>query len=316
MSISLRFPMPVNVAPDACFELFPTGDYDAYENVEYHIGSPAVRFVVKRAVVEAQPRSFLALQLAHRLTMGGNKDIAEKQDDNTTVILKEHDPKLFPLVFGYMNQAFTNPSTANIPATGLSKAEVDAVRELTKGFLAIDDLSSLLFKAKSALPSIDGIRLQVKGRLDARHGKRLHATVSPDGVITCTAEGQDISITINLRDVPTEAPWPKSLVGDKVLQLLQDGRNAARAKGPSSPPAFGDILPPVPETDDELVPYPYTDIDHQTNFFIPAAAIVCKLHDDTLAVCEGVYRCEEDHLRIDAVDQDKYHWLWLEVDAM
>ena len=122
-------------------------------------------------------------------------------------------------------------------------------------------------------------------------------------------------MTINLREIPTEGPWPKSLLGEEVMRMLTAGRAAARARGPMPPPLFGDILPPTPETDDDLVPYPYPEVDQRTNFFIPATAIVCKL-GETRVVCEGIYRCEDDQIRIDAVDQENYHWLWVEVNVL
>jgi hypothetical protein len=50
---------------------------------------------------------------------------------------------------------------------------------------------------------------------------------------------------------------------------------------------------------------------------IPAQAIVCE----TLATgeriqCEGGYDCVRRMLRIDAVDQERYAWLWMTVETM
>ena len=71
-------------------------------------------------------------------------------------------------------------------------------------------------------------------------------------------------------------------------------------------------MPPVPATDDDLMPYPYP-IDNETLFFIPATAIVCELEDGTNVVCEGVYDCKCEHIRINAVDHDDYGWLYLNI---
>jgi hypothetical protein len=299
MSIPLRFPMLVKVAPDTRFEIFPEGDFSAYPNVEYHIGYPSVCFVVKQIVVMKQPQCFLAQQLSSQITgeVGGT----------IKVTLKDHDPLLFPVIFGYMNQTFEEPSAATISTTGLSKAEVDTVEHLVKEFFAMDDLCALLLKSKHPLFNADGVSLEAKGRTYDRQGKRvklnaenlddksIKATISSDGIISCTAEG-DFSMTINLREIPTDGRAPKSLMGEETVAKLKSARGSSLLCGDS------------PGT--EINPYP--DVDQKTVFFIPASAIVCMI-GKTRVFCEGVYRCEEEYIRIDAVDQFEFHWLWLEV---
>ena len=337
MSIALRFPgnMLVNVAPDTRFEIFPKGDYAAYENVEYHIGDPSVCFVVKRVVVESQPRSFLGLQLAHSLTMGGD---VEQEGENAVikVMLKEHDPLLFPYAFDFMNQTYAEPSTAAIPTIKLSKDEIEQIAQLVNEFLAIENpLQALLFKVKSPKFKADEIRLSARGRLTdgkkrarfgqnmTRDSRMIKATISQEGIITCVQSDSSVTttVTINLHKIPTEAPWPKSIMEDDILAMQKAARASARARMTTQhvpgeddlPTLSGDELPPVPETDDDLMPYPYP-VDQMTSFFIPATAIVCKM-DDNILVCEGIYRCEDDQIRIDALDQEVYSWLWLEVNA-
>ena len=54
-------------------------------------------------------------------------------------------------------------------------------------------------------------------------------------------------------------------------------------------------------------PYP---VDFDTQFFIPAGAITCTLEDGTQIYCEGMYDIEDNSIRIDAVDQERYAWFY------
>ena len=90
-------------------------------------------------------------------------------------------------------------------------------------------------------------------------------------------------MTINLHKILTTEQWPKSIVEDDILKVSCT----------------------------DLMPYLYP-VDQTTSFFIPATAIMCKM-DDTIIVCEGVYYCKEDQIRIDALNQKTYFWLWLQV---
>ena len=228
MSIPLCFPMPVTVAAESRIELFPQGEYSAYANVEYRIGTPAVRFVVKRNVIEAQPDSFFAKQLEHQAVMGGGAVHVE----NTTTVVTLDDPtycpRLFPIVFNYLNQTFVNPTTAKIATDGLSKEDIEAVRELAKGFLCIKDRTSFLFIVQSPLFHAGIIDFTVNSRLsdddDTRRNKRAKTSpptsfITDDRVMHCSIHG--VVVTIYLRDIPTSAPWAKSLIGDQVLAMLR-----------------------------------------------------------------------------------------------
>ena len=96
----------------------------------------------------------------------------------------------------------------------------------------------------------------------------------------------------------------------------------ARAPDDFIPILACDALPPLPDNDDDLMRYPYP-VDNESDFFVPATAIVCKTEaaaavDPTVAptpiVCEGVYHCAADQIRINALDQEDHSWLWLELN--
>ena len=59
----------------------------------------------------------------------------------------------------------------------------------------------------------------------------------------------------------------------------------------------------------EVPEFPYP-VDFDTQFFIPAGAITCTLEDGTQIYCEGVYDIEDNSIRIDAVDQERYAWFY------
>ena len=333
MSIALRFPcnMLVKVAPETRFEIFPSGDFTAYENVEYHIGDPSVCFVVKRTVVESQPRSFFGLQLTHRHSM--SRDIQQEGEHNVIkVVLKDYNPMLFPSAFGYLNQVFTDPETATIPLTGLSGKEKKQVTQLVKGFLGVENpLQSLLFKARDQQFKANEVLLSANGRLtDSKKIPRISAlpdnygvikaTISQEGVITCVQSSPSVTMTmtINLHKIPTAAPWPRSIVEDDIIAQRKASRAYTKASEQAGEPTVialptvaCDALTPIPETDDDLMPYPYL-VDQKTSFFIPATAILCKMEYAVIA-CEGVYHCKEDRIRIESLDTQNYPWLWLEM---
>ena len=59
-------------------------------------------------------------------------------------------------------------------------------------------------------------------------------------------------------------------------------------------------------------PFPCA-VDFVTRFFIPAGAISCVLEDGTEIYCEGKFDSEDKSIRIDAVDQERFSWFYVEV---
>lgn len=204
MMVSLRFPgnLLVRVAPETRLEMFPPAD--GAEVVEYRIGTPAVRFAVLRAVVEASPQSFLAVQLANISRMQG--DLA-----GSAIRLADHDPLMFPLVFAYLNDSYARPRAVRLPFAGLSFDEAAALRELMVEYLGLGDRYSLLF-AVQHMEELDAsrIRLVASGRLCGECPEAY--PVSTDGTITC-AYGSVGMISVNLRRVPTDGTWPARIPG-------------------------------------------------------------------------------------------------------
>ena len=334
MSVPLRFPsMLVHVAPGTRFEMVSAGTAD---KVEYHIGDPAVCFVVARE--EIPEESFFGVQLALQL-----KDVGRGADGALRVVLKEYPPLLFPLVFAYIRQVFATPSTAKVHTEGLNVEETDQLAELVGGFLQIaNPRMALLFRANAPRFDAAEFRVVARGRLienmkRSRFGaqpstasRNIVATLSPDGVITCVQSNGVVrtTLTVSLRKIPTSAPWARSIMEDDILALQRSARSSARERVSRAPddliPTLAcDELPPLPDDDDRLMRYPYP-VDHESDFFVPAAAIVCKTEaaaaiDPTVSptpiVCEGVYRCDEDQIRIDALDQEDHSWFWLELNV-
>ena len=298
---TLLFPgARVNVPDNARFEMFPDSPPAEQANVEYYVGG--ICFVVKQAVIEAQPDCFFAVQLKHTMSDG----IAKDSDSVTKVHLKESEPLLYPLAFAFMNQLFVD-RFATIPIAGLTPEEVQQVNHFVHEYLAIKGPSSLLFKAHSICFNPVGIKFHTSGRLDmAAHP--FFTTMDQNGVITCHC-GPAV-VRINLRAVPIQAPWPKSLVGNEVVAMVKSAYAHARA-APCVGSEFGDALPPTPETDDNIMPYPYP-VDFVNRFFIPATAIICYLGSKRVC-CEGVYNCDTDSIRIDALDLKELAWLYLEI---
>lgn len=334
MSIPLRFPsMLVHVAPGTRFEM--ASDVAADKVVEYHIGDPAVCFVVAREAIPEE--SFFGVQLALRL-----KDVGCGADGALRVVLSEHSPLLFPLAFDYMRQVFATPSTARLHTAGLDEEEAERLAELVEGFLMIENpRMALLFRANAPRFDAAEFRVVARGRLienmkRSRFGEQpstastlIVATLSPDGVVTCVQSNGMVrtTVTVSLRKIPTSAPWARSIMEDEILALQRSARAAARERVARAPDDFipilaCDALPPLPDNDDDLMRYPYP-VDNESDFFVPATAIVCKTEaaaaaDPTVSptpiVCEGVYHCSADQIRINALDQEDHSWLWLELN--
>ena len=325
MSVALRFPgngMIVNVPAGTCFDIFPQGgDYSAYENVEYRVGEPAVSFRVKLAVIQSQPESFLAKQLSYCATMGKDFEATESADC-LKVTLKTHDPLLFPIVFCFLNQTFTDPSIASIPTAGLSPDEIAQVTELADGFLGIKTpLVSLLFQAKRPLVDAAAIQIAYSGLLSISPDGPLctntgKAAVSEDGRITYTDALSGSKLAIDLKKIRTEEPWVPSMAEDQLREMRRIARQTARENAQLPSLIASDPLPPVSD-DVPLYPFP---VDHRTSFFIPATAIVCMVSgttaDQTRVVCEGVYDTEADMLRIQAINQEEHNMLWAEMQVL
>ena len=125
--------------------------------------------------------------------------------------------------------------------------------------------------------------------------------------LVCLAAGGYALICLSM--VPTEEPWPRSLIADKIQLLILKGREHAR-KRPRSEETEQVILQDELSPDDDLAshqffPYP---IDFKETFFILAQAIKVVL-SDKVVVCEGVYNVRENSIRIDALDAEFCFWL-------
>lgn len=285
MSVTLRFPgdgMLIGVPSDTRLEMFPRiGNLSAYENVEYHIGSPPVCFVVKRVVLESQPENFLATQMSRCIAMRSGLS-EEERGDCLRVVLNDLSPTLFPLVFCFLNQTFDNPSIACIPMTGLSPEEIAEVTRLVEGVICIKSpLTSLLFKAKRPLVDANGIQFTFSGRLAISSegqdcGHMGQTAVSEDGRITHT-NGSGAILVIDLHKIPTAVPWPHSLMEDQPL-------------------------------------FPGA-VDHSHTFFVPAVAILCVTNGKRI-ICEGIYFTEEDKICVKAIDQEAYGMVWAEIQVL
>ena len=308
-TIELIFPhnVSVRVASGARLELFPGAQEPLQEEVVYVVGpeEATVRFVVKRAVIDALPESFLALQLRSAF----DRERQAVGDGITEVRLSEHAPRLFPLVFGYANALFR--SKPMLPSMGLDEADACAVQVLMHDFFQLPRFDSPLVKlaqdARSRASLCQYVRfMHVGGRLSPNptpFAGRMMATLDRHAVITCTGGGG--SVRILLPHVPVAAPWAESLMGDESLEMKKKGREYARKEAKRAR-----TKSQVPDTDDDLLPYPYP-VDLKRSFFIPAHAILCLSDRGERIVCEGFI--DETHLRIDALDLEKHAWLYLEV---
>jgi hypothetical protein len=239
MSIPLRFPsMLVHVAPGTRFEMAP--DVAADKVVEYHIGDPAVCFVVARE--EIPEESFFGVQLALRL-----KDVGRGADGALRVVLSEHSPLLFPLAFDYMRQVFATPSTARLHTAGLDEKEAERLAELVEGFLMIENpRMALLFRANAPRFDAAEFRVVARGRLienmkRSRFGEQpstastlMVAGLSSDGVVTCMQSNGAVctTVTVSLRKIPVSVPWARSIMQDEILALQVRPRCRTREGGP------------------------------------------------------------------------------------
>ena len=141
-------------------------------------------------------------------------------------------------------------------------------------------------------------RFHAVGRLDERGGRIAKVQLLPEAIIT--ASTPHATVAVNLKAIPTEAPWPRSKSHNEICALM----NLYRAEVGMAHQGAG--------------PYPYPDIDGATIFFIPSEAVVCKLQKggeegEEIVQCEGYYDCERDALRLDAVDRDRHSWFWMSV---
>ena len=149
--------------------------------------------------------------------------------------------------------------------------------------------------ADDSQTSSRAFRFRVSGRIDDRGGRIAKAELVSNASIT--ASTPHATVVVDLKAIPTHAPWPKSKNHDDICAMI--GRTGG--------------------VDDEVGPYPYPDVDNETVFFIPSEAVVCKLkkgdEEEETIQCEGSYYCETDAIRLDAVDQDKHHWFWMSVEV-
>ena len=141
-------------------------------------------------------------------------------------------------------------------------------------------------------------RFHAVGRLDERGGRIAKVQLLPEAIIT--ASTPHATVAVNLKAIPTEAPWPRSKSHNEICALM----NLCNTEKSMAHQGAG--------------PYPYPDIDGATVFFIPSEAVVCKLQKggeegEEIVQCEGYYDCERDALRLDAVDRDRHSWFWMSV---
>lgn len=152
-----------------------------------------------------------------------------------------------------------------------------------------------------AFPAIAS-RFCAVGFLEERGGRIGKVELLQEAVIT--ASTPYTTVEVNLKAIPTQAPWPKSKSHDEICKMIQTGRTGG-----------GDYAYHM--EDDHMGPYPYPDVDGKTIFFIPSEAVVCKLKkgcaEEETVQCEGYYDCTRDALRLDAVDQDRLSWFWMSV---
>jgi hypothetical protein len=147
-------------------------------------------------------------------------------------------------------------------------------------------------------PSNASVRFHAVGRLDERGGRIAKVQLLPEAIIM--ASTPHATVAVNLKAIPTEAPWPRSKSHNEICALM----NLCNTEKIMAHHDAG--------------PYPYPDIDGATVFFIPSEAVVCKLQKggeegEEIVQCEGYYDCERDALRLDAVDRDRHSWFWMSV---
>jgi len=139
------------------------------------------------------------------------------------------------------------------------------------------------------------VNFRVSGRIDDKGGRIAKAELVSNTSITTST--QHATVAVNLKAIPTSAPWPRSKNHDAICAMI--GRTVS---------------------DNGVGPYPCPNVDNKSVFFIPSEAVVCKLKkgddEEELIQCEGYYDCGQDALRLDAVDQDKHHWFWVSVEVV
>jgi hypothetical protein len=308
--LSLRFPghgMCMQVPCGARIQMFPELPDDADPTVECVVGPPGacVRFEVKRAPLVMLPQSLFTLRLLSGV--GASENV---------VRLEEESPRLFPIVFGYLNHVASGSLNTALPSAGLSSADQMELWRLVDFLGVKHPQPSLLTVARS----IEELPLVFKAKGSVR---KVEAFCN--GLLVCSGEG--CLARIDLKRVPTEAPWPVSLLADKIhtMMCIGDKRGGKRARVDTEAP-----LPLIqcdePETDEKAGnPYPYP-VDFEDTFFIPAAAISVQLRgvdrgilgEDVVCedvVCEGVFDRRDNSIRVDAIDTESYSWFWLSVEA-
>ena len=106
-----------------------------------------------------------------------------------------------------------------------------------------------------------------------------------------------------------------------MLAISAQGRVAERGGGPRSAIQVSALLSDdewaMRFTDDRgfqlVVRVPETIRTQRKRIPISAEHVQCVLADGTEIACEGYF--EAGRMRLDAVNQDLYHWFWLEVSA-
>ena len=294
--ISLWFPgAPVEVANNTRLRMFPKA-LTTGPTVECIVGSDDARiiFEVKKAALEILPQSYFASQL--RLKVG----------TTTTIELEEEHPRFFPIIFSHLNHLLSGSLNLYPPNNGLSDEEKEELTRLVDYLGVCKPVSSLLQLCKGIQPlpfvfKADGLFRERGGPI----------TVNWFGgdTLVCIATGGYALIRLSM--VPTQEPWPRSLVADKVQYVILKGQEHAKKR-----PRLSELVIMQDElSEDDLAPhqfYPYP-IDFKETFFIPSQAIKVVL-DGKVVVCEGVYNVCTNSIRIDALDTEWATWFFLSIE--
>ena len=301
--LSLRFPgngMCTQVPCGARIQIFPELPDDADPTVECVVGPPGacVYFEVKRASLIVLPHSLFTLRLLSGVGVSEN-----------TVRLEEENPRLFPVVFGYLNHLASGSLNTGLPVVGLPAADYMELWRLVDFLGVIPPLPSLLKVARSSevLPFVFKAGGEIQ-TVDAFF----------NGVLVCRGKG--CLAKIDLKMVPIDAPWPVSLMAD---YNLFEKRFRIDYTPPSIQRDETDETAHGKKSDMPLYPYP---IDFKDTFFIPTAAINAQLVIQSIGkyhgperymdvICEGVFDIRDNSIRIDAVDKMNYSRFWLSVKA-
>ena len=320
--VQLLFPcnLRINVPAGDRIEMFTPG---SGKNVVYAVGKDSqsiVNFVLKEAAIKAYPDSLFALQLT-RITDFHSGVMTD--GDDISIRIDKHDALYFPIVFAYLNSGVSSTANGSILSAGLSTSDAKAVIELTHQYFQINpDRATIVHHLKLQHGfNTQRVTLRASGMLSQHQViNTVIARIDSNGIIH--AAGGDAEVQINLNMVPIAAPWPRSVVGNKVMEMLLAGRQYARRKEAEASPLpiiLGDEFGPVPDNDDDLLPYPYP-VDMKESFFIPAAAIRYKgsgvryshslpgARDTKTVVIEGMV--DGYTMRLDAVNDP---WFWLEI---